>query len=501
MTDDTKSEELDDTNETDDEEGDTETDADESPSAEGADSDEDAEPAESEPAAAPAKAEPAKGDKKADAKKGDDKKGKGKKADAKKARDEEPAKPHSIDGHPHDLPPMTNSEAIETLFTGTGSESVPTEPSRSSADDDIEDVTMPASSPKVLAISLVAVLVVLGIGFAMLPANLKQDAVALLKGQDIIELRRNREEARVAEERRQMLANAPKFGTVQIVADPSNMLVTSPGQPAMIFPGSRNDMTYPSRTRVTYQDISVTEDFVFTIDGEGNLQNKTFTIPAFGATDSPWVQSFSGDYAASLTFVVCWPGQPAPVEEKFCLYPVPERAAELQWRRDWRPDPNETDPEAIIRLPGSITVTSDPPGALIAFNGQQLVDEETGEPHRTPYTFNTYNAPRDREDRTPLEVYLSREGLPLQLLYDGKASTRFGVYAHQFTCTLKDGAQPPAPLAPDAPADAPAPTWLGLCDYSYSVHVALVDPKPPEAEGSGEGSGAAAAPAGSGAHE
>lgn len=300
-----------------------------------------------------------------------------------------------------------------------------------------------------------------------------------------------------------MLEAAPKFGTIEIITDPNNLLVTSPGQPAMVFPGSRVDITYPTRSKVMFQDISVTEDFVFTIHGEGAFQDKTYTVPAFGQPDSPWVQSYTGDYTASATFGLCWSGEPARVDEKFCIYPSTEPewlARELRWRMDWRPDP-EADGETMpTRLLGSVTVTSDPPAALIAFNGRQLVNEESQEPHRTPFTFSTYNAALDVEDRTPAEVYLSREGLPLTVLYEGKVTAMMGVYLHQFQCTLRSGAEPPPP----APAPTPEqiagtepmpepPSWLNLCDYTYSVHLELQDPPPPE--GSGEGSGEAPADA------
>ena len=397
-------------------------------------------------------------------------------------------------------PVHTNEEAISVVFTGTGAESEPGDPHKSHMwDDQLDGPLENATSPKVLAFTVIAVAVLLGGGYAALPADLKTDAVDLLQGQDIIEARELREQARIEAERRAMLEAAPKFGTVEIVTSPNNLLITSEGQDAMVFPGTRTDLTYPTRSRVTYQDISVTEDFVFTIHGEGNFQDLTYTIPSFGQPDTPWVQSFTGDYHASLTFMACWPGEAERVESAFCLRPAQDvdwRARELQWRAAWRPDPAETDPEAIVRLPGSITVTSEPTGALIAFNGRQLVNEETGEPFRTPHTFTTYNAPPDNEDRTPLEVYLSREGLPLQLLYDGKASMTMGIYSHQFNCALAEGQTAPAALPADAPPETEAPSWLGVCAYSYSVHAELSDPKPPE-EGSGEGSGsgAAAAPA------
>ncbi len=395
----------------------------------------------------------------------------------------------------------SNEATISEIFTGKGDESKPGDPQKSALwEDELENPIKNKTSPMVLGITVVVAIALIGVGFAMLPAGLKTDAINLLKGQDIIEARELRETARIAEERRIALEAAPKFGTVEIVTSPNNLLVTSPGQAGMVFPGTRTDMTFPTRSRVTYQDISVTEDFSFTINGEGNYQDKTFIIPAFGQPNSPWVQSFTGDYSAQLTFMACWPGETPRVEEQFCLYPatdVPWRARELQWRSTWRPDPNTTDPEAIIRLPGTITVSSEPAGALIAFNGRQLVDVEAQAPFVTPHSFMNYPAPPDHEDQTPHEVYLSREGLPLQLLYEGKAATRMGVYMHQFVCNLKEGAVVPDPVPADAPEGTPAEDWLGLCDYTYSINLVLSDPKPPEegsgsGDGSGDGSGAAA---------
>lgn len=398
----------------------------------------------------------------------------------------------------------TNDQAIEIVFTGTGTESEPGDPHKSKMwDDELDGPIKNNTSPMVFIGTIIGLIVLVGVGFALLPAELKTDAVDLLQGKDIIEARELREQARVEAERAAMLAAAPKFGTVEIVSSPNNLLITSEGHPGQIFPGTRTDLTYPTRTRVTYQDISVTEDFVFTIHGEGNYADLEYTIPAFGHPDSPWAQSFTGDYTSSLTFMACWPGETARVEEEFCLRPATDvdwRARELQWRNDWRPDPAATEEDSIVRLPGTITVTSEPAGAMLAFNGRQLVDATDPAapvPIVTPISFNTYPAPADHEDRTPFEVYLSREGLPLQLLYDGKASMTMGIYLHQFTCTIAEGQTVPEPVTAEVLAANPeaVENWLGVCDYSYSLHAALSDPKPPE-EGSGEGSGSGdAAPA------
>ncbi|MFT6396085.1 MAG: hypothetical protein ACJAYU_000827 [Bradymonadia bacterium] len=395
----------------------------------------------------------------------------------------------------------TNGQAIDIVFTGTGSESEPGDPHKSKFwDDDLDGPIKNQTSPRIFVGTIIGLIVLIGAGYALLPGDLKTDAVDLLQGTDIIEARELREQARVEAERAAMLAAAPKFGTVEIVSAPNNLLITSEGHPSQIFPGTRTDLTYPTRTRVTYKDISVTDDFVFTIHGEGNYADLEYTIPAFGQPDSPWAQSFTGDYNSSLTFMVCWPGEPARVEEEFCLRPAADtdwRARELQWRNNWRPDPEATEEDAIIRLPGTITVTSEPVGAMLAFNGRQLVNEENLEapvPLVTPVSFANYNAPADHEDRTPFDVYLSREGLPLQLLYDGKASMTMGIYLHQFNCTIAEGQTVPEPVAADAP-EGTVENWLGVCDYTYSLHAVLSDPKPPE-EGSGEGSGSGdAAPA------
>ena len=94
--------------------------------------------------------------------------------------------------HPHDAEqPMTNEEAIGYVFSGDGSERPVGDPTTSAAyDADLpEERSMAASSVKTLVLTVVAMAVVVGIGFAVLPGELKGDAVKLLQGQDIIELR------------------------------------------------------------------------------------------------------------------------------------------------------------------------------------------------------------------------------------------------------------------------------------------------------------------------
>ena len=162
----------------------------------------------------------------------------------------------------------------------------------------------------------------------------------------------------------------------------------------------------------------------------------------------------------------------------------------MSWEPPLDAEPAPGEEEVQTRLLGAITVTSDPPGALISYNGRQLWNEETGEPYVTPHTFSTFNAPMDREDdRTPSDVYLSREGMPIAVMIEGKLPTTDGVYIHQFLCEPREGVEPPAEVDPNDPNATPE-SWIEYCNYTYNVHLVLSDTPPPE--GSGEGSGAAA---------
>ena len=167
--------------------------------------------------------------------------------------------------------------------------------------------------------------------------------------------------------------------------------------------------------------------------------------------------------------------------------------------------------EGETLLTGTITIVSDPPGALIAYNGAQLIDESTcavdevtGEmncdPFTTPHTFNSYNAPWTSEDRTPRTVDLTREGRLIEVLMDGRARARFGVFLHEFVCEPNEGIEPPAP--PTDPT-LPPPSWREYCNYTYTANVTLLEAQEVEGSGagagSGQGAGSGSAPAGSGA--
>lgn len=379
---------------------------------------------------------------------------------------------------------ISNEESIAQIFSGTGEERTP-RPVK------IEDEDEPR--PKGKGAIWLGVVLVAGVGAAGAAyATLDEDRKTCLRLQ--IEQRdaeactsyfRAIEDERIAEERRQRLANAPKFGTLTIITEPKAARVIAEGQEQLIFPGSRTDVVVPARTQLTFQNISVSTPFTFTLQGGGNYEDRTIVVPSYDASDSPWVQNqISGDYAATLTYTTCWPGAP-DAGAAHCLTPVAERAAEMRWRASYTPPADAAEGE-ITRLPGTITITSNPPGAAIAYNNVQLFNEETGEPYFTPHTFNTYNAPRNREDRTPIPVFLTREGLPITVLMEGKVATTDGIYAHQFLCEPVEGAVAP-------PADAENPDWRGYCNYTYTLHLDLRDPPPP-AEGSGaagEGTGAA----------
>lgn len=401
-----------------------------------------------------------------------------------------------------------NSEAISYVFSGNGDET-PLRPHVHVIEDDAPKSRGGLWFGGIVAVGVVAVV---GTYFALSPERkecfrleLTQGAGACQQYHEVLE------QERVEAERLARLAAAPKYGTLTIVTSPQAMRVSAPGQPEYIFPGTRTDVMVPTRTRIQFENISVSEPFTFTIHGEGNFQDKVVTIPPFSDVESPWVQNqFSGDYAAERTYDVCWPGSPG-VGSDNCIDPVPARAGELYWRANWEA-PLEV-PEGMEEIPGrllgSINVTSEPSGALIAFNGKQVCDMATGEPLRTPATFSQFFACDDvlaaqeaaaaaAAAGTPAEgtgaatprireVFLAREGLPIQVLLDGKVPTTDGVFRHHFQCNPVEGRTEPV-----ATPEAPNPDYLGYCNYTYALHLTLQDPPPPAAEGSGDGSGAAA---------
>lgn len=392
-------------------------------------------------------------------------------------------------------PPMTNEEAIEKVFGPEGRET-PLGKMPELADED--DLRRPNRGPIYLvAVLLLGVGALAGVYFGVLSEEERQCLQIEISGRSCQDYHQALEDERQERERLERLAQAPKYGTVMIITEPKALHLTSEGQPAYVFPGTRTDLMVPARTALTFADIPVDAPFEFTIHGGGNFEDKIVVIPPFDDPNSPWVQDqFSGDYNASLMYTVCWPGS-ADAGAPHCLTPAADRARELQWRMNWEPpldaEPAPGEEEVQTRLLGSITVTSDPPGALISYNGRQLWNEETGEPYVTPHTFSTFNAPMDREDdRTPSDVYLSREGMPIAVMIEGKLPTTDGVYIHQFLCEPREGVEPPAEVDPNDPNATPE-SWIEYCNYTYNVHLVLSDPPPPE--GSGEGSGAAAAPA------
>lgn len=358
------------------------------------------------------------------------------------------------------------------VYTFSAKESAPGDPTQSAVYspgmEETWDGPLPArTSPKVFGITAVVVALLGVIVFTLLPASMKADTLALLQGRDIIEEKLMREQALREAERQAILDAAPKYGTIEIVTIPNNLLVAAEGQPLLIFPGSRRDLVVPTRSRVIYQDISVTEPFVFTIHGEGVYQDRRVTIEPFGHPDSEWVQRFSGEYTASVTYT---------------MEPLPDAAREVAWRRGFRP----ADHPGRDFLKGTITLNTEPPGAAIAYNGILLLDAN-GNPATTPFTFSQHPAPANAEDQSPRDVYLSREGMRVELLRDGYVRTAFGVHAHQFTCTPKEGAAWPAENVENA-------DFYDLCDYTYEVTIALMEP-PPEEEETEEGEQAGDSPA------
>ncbi|TVQ95858.1 MAG: hypothetical protein EA398_16850 [Deltaproteobacteria bacterium] len=385
-------------------------------------------------------------------------------ADLAEIAEEEEADAASRPTPSRDYPAVAAAEEDEAdataVYTFTADESPPGDPKKSvlyspGMEENWEGPLPRRSHPKVFLITAVAVLVVVGVFFAVLPGDMRTDAMRLMTGHDIIEEREMRAAAQREAERQAILDAAPRYGTIEIVTIPNNLLVLAEGQDQLIFPGTRRDMVVPTRSRVVYQDVSVTEPFIFTIQGEGVFQDRRVEIHPHGHPDTEWVQRFSGEYTATVTYT---------------MDALPDQAREVAWRRGFRP----ADWPDRDFLKGTITVNTEPEGAAIAYNGILLLDEN-GNPATTPFTFSQHPAPPNAEDQSPRDVYLSREGMRIELLLDGYVRTAFGVHAHQYRCTPKEGADWPAD-------DAEDPDFYDLCDYTYEVTVPLMEP-PPEEEG------------------
>jgi len=383
---------------------------------------------------------------------------------------EPPDESAAADGH-------SNDETIHSLF-GLGQETAP----KAIDEDDIEEPMPTIGGPAYFGIALVLGIAALVAAYVLLPEERKECLQLELRGDSCAEYHQRLEAERQAEERRQQLANAPKYGALTITTDPRALRITAAGHASMVQPDESRPLLVPTRSRTQYVDISVTEPFSFTIHGDGNFVDRTVTLAPYGTDGSPWIQNqVTGEYSADLVYAACWPGA-ADFGADHCITPVAELARELRWRINWRPplDPAEGEP---TRLFGSITVTSDPPGAFIAYNDRQLFNEETGEPYVTPHTFNQFNQPIDREDRTPSDVFLSRDGTRIQVLIEGKLTTTDSVYSHFFLCNPVEGATPP-------PEDDENPNFMGYCTYTYEVHLELRDlPSDDESAPAGDESG------------
>lgn len=368
----------------------------------------------------------------------------------------------------------TPEGAISGIFESGPKESTPGDYEKSPLfiEGTIEEVKNPTSF-KGFLISIGLVIAAVAIIFGALDSDGRSDFIKLMQGRDIIAEREYAEQMRVEEERRERMENAPRFGTIEILTIPENFLVEAEGldpeqyaSPTMIFQGTRRDLTVPTRSRVVYENIKTDQPFHFTIRGEGVYKDMVVEIPQFRDSDSPWVQDFSGNYSASLTYRM------EPLEESYV-------ARELTWRRGFRPT-EERNP-----LTGTITINSEPAGAMIAYNNNLVLDEE-GRPALTPHTFSTHPAPANAENQDPRELYLSREGVRIDLHHpeEGKARVALGVYLHQYRCELKEGAEVPA-------EDAENPDFYDLCNYVYEINVPILDalpePEPEEGEGEGEG--------------
>jgi hypothetical protein len=388
---------------------------------------------------------------------------------------------------------ITNEQAVASLFGPGGKESAATPISELKGADD-----EPMKHAGIIVVLAAIVLggVIAGGTYGVLTDEQKHCLHLQLDGLSCVEYYTNLRNGRLDEERRQAVANAPRVGTVVTTTTPNNLRVTSNGQPDTLFIQG-NTLAAPARTKITFQDIPADAPFTFTVHGDGVWQDRVVELGDYRSADTLWIQNpMTGDYSADLQFRPCFPGS-AAFGASNCLYPaerdlLPGVAAweELRWRTTWTP-PAEPEEGQPTRLENAvIVVNSTPPGATVMFNGRPALGAD-GQACTTPCTFTQYApAPNAQpgengEPPAPTPVYLSREGLPLEVYIEGKLPTRTSVFAHNFVCNPVEGAVPTeVPAA--TPSGFPTRDYMGFCQYRYEVNLQVMDPPPPVVEGSGE---------------
>lgn len=388
---------------------------------------------------------------------------------------------------------ISNEEAAATLFGPGGKESAATPISELPGSDD--EPLKHAGFIVVLAAVVLGALLAGG-AYGVLNAEQKHCLHLQLQSLSCVEYYDNLNAGRMDEARREAVANAPRVGTVSVTTTPNNLRVSSAGQPeTLLLQG--NTLAAPARSKITFQDVPADATFAFTIHGDGVWQDRVVELPDFRSASTLWIQNpMTGDYSAELNFRPCYPGS-AAYGASNCLYPAERALAagteaweEMRWRTTWQPpaEPEEGQPTRLENA--TITVNSTPSGARVEFNGRAAIGPD-GQPCTTPCTFSHY-APADNaqpnEDGTPPEnvpVYLSREGLPLEVYIEGKLPTRTSVFAHNFICNPMEGASVTM-IEAARPGGFASKDFMGFCNYQYEVNLEIVDPPAPAAEESEE---------------
>jgi hypothetical protein len=379
-------------------------------------------------------------------------------------------------------PLVSNEDAIRGVFTGTGRENDLTP---------IADLPAPEYDPiphasflVVLAAVLLGALATAGV-YASLSADQKKCLHLQIDGLSCTDYFKNRSLGLMDEARRLRVANAPRVGNVTIVTNPNNLPVRAPGQPDTLRIRG-NDLSTPMRTRVAFRDIPADREFSFTVEGGGVWQDRTITLTDYRNPASLWIQdTFQGTYSAEFNLRPCFPGS-AAFGASSCLYPVERELApgvpaweELRWRLTWTPPANPEEGQPTRLENAFITVTSEPSGARVLYNGRDALGPD-GQPCRTPCTFSHYAPAPNAEDPTPSNVYLSREGLPVEVFLEGRPPTRASVFAMDFVCNPV-----PAVTPTEIPAATPgafvARDFMGFCQYTHSTNLRILEPAAPRA--------------------
>jgi hypothetical protein len=408
------------------------------------------------------------------------KKGEGAKAKAAKAAPAAPKAKKAAKSEHHVEEDLDQDHGLDAIFNTSGKEGDAYVDSYYGGED---DYTPGRRGRTIVALVIVAVVSAGGLAAAYLaiPEDKRTDVPTLAKcyvpfgtalGVECVDIQEQRARRRAEEEERRRIAwleSLPKYGSLSVGTRPGYSFFTVDDLPTYVAHPNQDGVLVETRSGTSVQNLDVTVPHVATIT-LNNYQERRMVLTPFGQADSLWQQrQDNGDYFLELNEL---------------LEPEPDRAAELMMRMNPTPETPE--------LTGSITVSTDPPGARVFYNGQLLTAEDAATPLLTPVTFNTYRpAPRQPDPESgqtepiiqePIPISLSSQGIPIRVELDGYMPVVTGVYRHMFLCDVD---QPP-------PADVPFwPNFWEHCTYHYETGtIDLMTPEefsPPEpaAEGTG----------------